>query len=216
MIRTGTKKHGIRLCDLCDKKDENTMICKSTAKSEYSLNDGDLDDLDYTPVNNPHYRSASEMILYNKLDIKNKFCEKYKITWDKIDLKIAELKLLKLDKKTIRVKKREEKTQSNREKLINALSDHGLELRTDSKLCQQYIDGELTEWTLEAVVQRMCQMKYLYDYCDMDQAYQEAREKQIEELNAGYFPDCSIFDQAEMIALEKVQGKYPEEWPWIQ
>lgn len=90
----------------------------------------------------------------------------------------------------------------------------GLELRSDSNLCKKYIDGDVKD--LQGVVKRMCQMKYLYDYCHMDECHEIAYEQQCDELNAGYFPDCSVSDQAELIALRKYSnGKYPDNWPWM-
>lgn len=61
----------------------------------------------------------------------------------------------------------------------------------------------------------MCEMKYLFEYCHMDDCKQEAYEEYIEELNAGYFLDCSVFERAEEIALNKYSnGYYPAIFPW--
>ena len=58
-------------------------------------------------------------------------------------------------------------------------------------------------------------MKYLFEYCHMDECKQIAYENQRDELRAGYFPDCSVFDDAEYIALNKYSnGKYPSVFPW--
>ncbi len=63
-----------------------------------------------------------------------------------------------------------------RKKLIDALNDVDLELRSDNKLCTRFItDKEIREYTfytkeekINAIVSRMCQVKYLYDYCYME------------------------------------------------
>jgi hypothetical protein len=103
--------------------------------------------------------------------------------------------------------------KQRRKELIEKLAEYKLKLRTDSKLCDKYIkEGDID---IDDVVERMCQMKYLYDYCDMASACIEAEEAQAEELNAGYFPDCTVFEQAEMIALEKKGGDYPSIYPWM-
>jgi hypothetical protein len=77
-------------------------------------------------------------------------------------------------------------------------------------LCQKYIDGTIKDYTLDGVVKRMCQMKYIYDYCHMDDCFDIAKERY-----GGY---CfNIHDEAEDIALElHSNGKYPKEWPWIK
>jgi hypothetical protein len=42
-----------------------------------------------------------------------------------------------------------------------------------------------------------------------------AEKYQCEELEAGYFPDIPVFDQAETSALKKSNG-YPDKWPWLK
>jgi hypothetical protein len=54
-------------------------------------------------------------------------------------------------------------------------------------------------------------MKYLYDYCDMKNMFDKAIIKRSSESIFGE----SLHDIAEGIALEKNNGKYPEQWPWF-
>ena len=82
-----------------------------------------------------------------------------------------------------------------------------MELCSDSKLCEGYIDGTIKDWTVEKIAERMCQMKYLFDYAGM--------EYQKEEFENGYFPDMTVFEQAEDSALRKIGG-YPKKWPWLK
>ncbi len=56
---------------------------------------------------------------------------------------------------------------------------------------------------IQDIVERMCQMKYLFEYCHMDECKEKALEEQRETLEAGYIPDCSVFDEAEIMALDK-------------
>lgn len=51
-------------------KDNTVRICASRAKSEYKLTEGDLAELSYTSVKNPHYRSAAPMRLYVESEVK--------------------------------------------------------------------------------------------------------------------------------------------------
>ena len=102
-----------------------------------------------------------------------------------------------------------------RNKLIQALQIAGLELRNDSVLCKKYIDGK-SDYDLDESVLRMCEMKYLYEYCHMNECRNIAYEHYRSEKEAGYYPDMSVSDHAEMIALEKYSnGKYPEIFPWL-
>lgn len=100
--------------------------------------------------------------------------------------------------------------------LTNALKKVKLTIRKDSKLCKQYIEGTLNNgMDIDDVVQRMCEMKFLYDYCDMNKCLIRAEKSNDKEFDAGYFPDTSVFDLAEMFALEKHGGKYPDVFPWL-
>lgn len=94
------------------------------------------------------------------------------------------------------------------------MNKYKLTLRNDSKLCTGYINGTIKDLTCKQIAVRMCQMKYLYDYCHMNDCCEEAYESQQEEYRAGYLPDCTVFEQAELIALHKY-GNYPNVWPWL-
>ena len=191
--------------------DDNKKICKTTAKEAYFLTDKELSLLDSIGVQKRH--SYIHYVLYDKNEVIQAFCDKYKVHECDIEEQQEKLKLEKEVKKANRQAKRKETKSKRKKELIKALEEKGLELRSDSKLCQMYIDG--SKWTLAQVVQRMCQMKYLYDYCDMDAYYEEARESQYEEREAGYYPDMSIMEEAEDRALRK-HGFYPQEWPWLK
>jgi hypothetical protein len=103
--------------------------------------------------------------------------------------------------------------EERRTLLQNKLSEFKLTLRKDSKLCKKYI--EKGDEDIDDVAERMCQMHYLYNYCDMKLAIEQAEKEQEEELNAGYIPDCTVFQQAELIALSKNNNSYPKNWPWL-
>jgi hypothetical protein len=217
-LGTDDELFGIKLCKDCQhNKDKYKKICCATIKKEYFLNNRDLENLSYVEVKNPHYRSAKSMRLYAKSDVEKRFREKHNISpndpiYDKLHELFEKRKNRSL---SVRVSKKNKLTDRKAE-LISALAECGLELRDDSKLCKKYIDGTISrEYTLESVVKRMCEMKYLYDYCDMDGAYEIAHKEYYEVLNAGYFPDVDILTEAEHIALRKNGGRYPARWPWL-
>jgi hypothetical protein len=98
-------------------------------------------------------------------------------------------------------------------KLELKLKKRGLELRKDSALCSLYINKK-TDLNIDYIVQRMCEMNYLYEYCDMKNI-----KTQVYNYYASneYIKDYegTISTQAEKIALEKYsQGIYPKVFPW--
>lgn len=209
--------HNIRLCQTCKRIDKYELICKTAAKSEYHLKDDDLDGLKYITTTNPNYK-RKDMTLYAKKEIIEAFKEKYNIGEDdNISDKLFELDWKRLERGTkVKVTKQNNK-QTRRNDLVAALNNVGLKLRNDSKLCKGYINGTLgrDNWTIPEIVNRMCQMNYLYKYCDMDNAFNKAKDEHDEELGAGYFPDEPLFDVAERIALRTKGGNYPAVWPWL-
>jgi len=100
---------------------------------------------------------------------------------------------------------------TRQEELIEKLHGAGLELRADSKLCKKYIEQDLGD--VDEIVERMCQMKFLYEYNDMKAMLDQVGEEYEETLDAGYFPDFEVFPEAELQILEKIK-QYPEVYPW--
>lgn len=65
------KAHDLRLCKNCYESDEYRMISKSRCKSEFKLNDTDLELFQVYEVQNPHYKCAPPMKLYKFREIKD-------------------------------------------------------------------------------------------------------------------------------------------------
>lgn len=103
-------------------------------------------------------------------------------------------------------------TKSARKKqLIEKLHIAGLELRSDSKLCKRYIEQEIGD--VDDIIERMCQMKFLYEYNNMKSILDKVENEYYEICNAGYFPDFEVFPEAERLVLEKIK-EYPKVYPW--
>lgn len=210
----------IYLCGTCSESDKYKLICKSDIKNIYCIDEDNLSDYQNYPIDRGSYPTMTLYYFHDVIDI---FCSQYKIDkTDKMQInnKINELEEEKeklKEQRRNKLKEKKLKQQTTRKaKLIKELGNYGLKLRNDSKLCNGYIDGTISDWNVKEIATRMCHMKYLYDYCHMDDCYNEAYESQQEELNAGYFPDCTVFEQAELIALDKYSnGKYPIQCPWI-
>lgn len=209
--------HKKKLCFECSSQGKNELICKSIAKKEYHLNDTDLRDLKHIIVKNPHCKNANGMNLYSKDDVRNLFREKNEIDENDENDCLVELNKKRSDKGAKKKNTMSMNKDTRKKDLHAALQANGLKLRKDSKLCNGYIDGTLREkWSIPSIVNRMCQMKYLYDYCDMNNAYENEKALNDEEFNAEYFPDVPIIDLAEDIALKRNGGKYPDVWPWLK
>jgi hypothetical protein len=198
------------LCDNCRDLDKYTLITKTDSKKNYYLKDDDIDNL-ISFTKKTRYGPGTFFI---KSDIINVFCNKYYTNIDNYQSVLDTLK----NEKNIKKQQRSEKKNNDKEKrkqiLIEGLNNRGVSFREDSTLCQNFIDGN-KNLNINFVINRMCQMKYLFEYCHMNECKQQAYEEQKEELNAGYFPDVSILDQAEYIALKKYSNnKYPEIFPW--
>jgi hypothetical protein len=229
----------IYLCQECFNSEKYALICKTDVKTKYLLTDSEIKDCEYYTVSNGWYQDKK---LYHLREIKDIFCSKNKISRDDDDVinnKMISLKeekeRRKVERKTIATMRRTERERKAKERhkklseirrveLREALAEYGLELRDDSNLCDNYIDGEIKEgdgeddWSLDQIVHRMCQMKYLYDYCNMSHCCDKAYRRQEEEKREGFWPDCSVFEEGEMIALEKYgeNGGYPKVWPWLK
>lgn len=197
----------IYLCSNCKNLNKYELVTKTTAKNTYKLDDDDLNEL------HPFYGNSSygPATYFKKNEVVNKSCIKFNTTQEYLLETIDDIIKMKKINKEKNKKIRENKRKN---KLIAKLNEAGLELREDSKLCKLYIENK-TDFTLKEVVERMSQMKYLYEYCHMNECYNQARNEYFEELNNGYFPDVPIFDNAEMIALKKYSNnKYPKIFPW--
>ena len=191
----------IYLCDICVKLDKYIQITKTFAKTTYYLSDDDLVNLDYIQEKSREYHKLSTY--YNLSDIKEVFCNKYGIRQNQINKQLEDLSEQKDELKQERLNRKQEKIIIRQDKLIKALNKVGLELREDSNLCKEYINGS-NENKLKDVVDRMCQMKYLFEYCHMDEC-----KKKVSKYDN--------FNKAENLALKKYSnGNYPEKYPWLE
>ena len=217
-------------------------ICKTDAKKKYILTEKDLRDADLEHIEkkNPRYRSAKPMILYDEDDIIELFCKKYLSTPENVDDRIAELKEKKRIKKLIKqnspekvaAREREEREQQEEEdgrekrknELQQAFAQYRLEIRNDSKLCSDYIEGVDNGYSLADTVRRTAEMRYLYDYCDMrghvdyyiGKFKREHREMEFfdrDEFKDGC--DKARRDAERAALLVKSKGQYPDVWPWM-
>lgn len=208
-------KLNIVLCKNCAKLPKYLLICTTKAKKQFFLEDEEFDDLEYMEGSTGY----SFGFYYYLEEVKRVACEKHNTDIANLENVISRLNIEKqerIERRTANgIERRNIATNKRKAKLIKSLNNYGLELRSDSELCKKYIAGDIKE--LDDVVHRMCQMKYLYEYCHMDECKNIAYKNHIDELNAGYGPDCSVSEAAEFIALNKYSNrKYPDVWPWMK
>ncbi len=208
----------VYLCSDCKLLDKYTLIYKTYALSEYMLKIEDL-------ISCPSYEKwvqqyRSMCTLYKLTDVQRVFCEKYniennpEIITETINAIKNDHRLRLQEKRSKRKIMEEYKCKMRKSKLIAKLSAYGLTLRSDSSLCQGYIDGTIKNKSKKDIAIRMCQMKFLFDYCDMDRLMIQAYDNQRAERKAGYYPDCTQVEEAEDIYLSE-SGGYPSTWPWL-
>lgn len=91
----------------------------------------------------------------------------------------------------------------------------GLEMRTDSKLCNKFIEsGFLSAYnsTLK-IATRMAEMHYLYKYTNYSSILEEKVNLYNIKIKNGKVPYIKPQVESEYIALN---GKdYPDKWPWM-
>jgi hypothetical protein len=202
------------ICRDCRQTDKYTLVTKTNAKKLYLLIQDELDDLT-SFEGKSSYGPATYHI---QADLINLSCTKHNTNkenlFDTLEKIIEDKENKKQEKREIKEKKNKELQDKRKKKLILEFGKAGLKFRDDSMLCKKYIHGD-KEYALDYIVERMSQMKYLYEYCHMDECKSIAYNSYQEELHAGYFPDCSVSEHAEMIALEKYSnGNYPDVYPW--
>ncbi len=115
------------------------------------------------------------------------------------------------NKRLLHVMNEKLKRKRDLEKLMRK---YKLKIRSDSKLCNGFINGSIVGISVEYVVHRMCEMKYLYDYANINDAFNDA-QIELKNNSENLSGSKSLFDIAERIALEKCGG-YPETFPWMK
>lgn len=184
-------------------------ITKTSAKSDWYLNEKDLENVEYEEARNPRYKCASPMALYKINDIKTVFCNKYNIQQNEesIQLKLNEIEKVKNEKRIKRQQNKNNKEAIRRNDLQECFNRYNLEIRNDSKLCSGYIDGTLKDWTCEQIARRTMEMKFLFENNNM---YDEINKIKNSYREIGeYYNYDKVFERAEYNILKRYGGRYP-------
>ena len=109
--------------------------------------------------------------------------------------------------------------QLNRFYILNdALADVQLSIRQDSDLCWNYILHNHSTFSVQDIVQRLCQAEYLHKYCDFQQGYINAQNIAKTRYHQGLLPlpkqQWHDLINSEVLKTTPTQ-KFPEKWPWM-
>ena len=141
----------------------NSRITRTRAMAEYRLNADDMEPLPHLSKPNPHNSNGVEhapMRLYKMRDIVRTALLKHG--------GLSGLEDVQHDIATRKQKFRENKEtkmQMRREELADALAEKGLEIRSDSYLCEQYINGS-GRIPIRSVVDDAVEMDFYFKHTD--------------------------------------------------
>ena len=148
-----------RVCFRCQKTSlRYEKVTATRAKAEYRITETDLSSLRCLETQNPHYRSAAPMRLYLSSAVQKLSLQKHGSSEELVKKK---RKASEVADKRAATKKR--KMEERRAELESALEAGGLELRGDSRRCQDYIAGK-RGFSLEQVVATMDKMHVVHDH----------------------------------------------------
>ena len=205
------------------------MINRTKAKTDYFLKYDELDKLEHIEKKNPYRSRGPKMRLYKLDDVIELFCNKYEIRSYEIEDKLKELENKKQNKKNTKINKRSEEfklllkennlDESNikhldkhiklqtiverlkrQQELTKALQEKGLQLRTDSTLCNSYINDNIG--SINNIVDIMHEMDWLFKNTNYKKIMQEEIEKEIREIKnyGGYYDIDDVRHDASSIA----------------
>jgi hypothetical protein len=153
---------------------ERDQMTATRAKSLFQLNETDLALLPCKEVTNPHYKRAAPMRLYDIDDLVDACVQKYE-TWEAF--------AARRDKRKSVTQARRNAIAANRVQrradLEQALGQHGLRLRADSRMCAAFVQtgrGIFGE-SMQEVVEIMREMDFLYTHTNYSGIVDDIREE---------------------------------------
>lgn len=142
-----------------EQQEQDPKITKTVAKSDYFLKDEDLVGVPFTQYMSRRYKKY--VTLYERKDIEQRAYAK----WGG-EVGFRAEKKHREQRRTKRRNNKITRMDARRNELANALAVHGLRIRSDSRLCDNYIEGTLRGWSLEEVVTMCCMMNWLHTCTD--------------------------------------------------
>lgn len=98
--------------------------------------------------------------------------------------------------------------KSRRDELSKRLAAAGIPMREDSALIREHVF--FGSKTPETIVQKLCEARYLHEYCDFHAGYQLAKNSA-----AGHMPRTQWLEHVQHCVLAQTKtGVFPDKWPW--
>ncbi len=198
------------LCFKCQRKKEFKRINEASASINFGVKDNDL-----LSIKSQIYKCYA-FPYGNIMTVNINFYLKSDIEEIKNEQVLKEKKERSIDYPLPfgrHLKESEIRTEDIRkDKLIEELSKYKLPLRDDSMLCITYIRG-INKKTLSEIIQKMCLMKFLFDYTD----YANRMRILIAQSKWRFV----AYDNSERRAiaqnaiLKTIGGSWPDLWPWM-
>ena len=103
-------------------------------------------------------------------------------------------------------------TEERQSVLVKELAELGLELRSDSSLCRDFIAGE-TAMSVEAVCTEMATMHWLHSHTSYQSDLEQCVDHLIKEKGAfkGIWRSAATIVKTYLVATRK-----PKSWPWLE
>lgn len=163
----------------------NKFITKTEAKRHYLLDDGELNTIKCIEKRNPHgsFRSGP-MHLYDIEDLTDLAVAK----WGSLS-ELEDEHANRVERSQKRQQAIHTKSSARHDLLVSELHKHGLQLRSDSRLCDAFIAGK--ETSVEYVVNTMAEMTFLYKHTDYGAALWEYISGEKEYKGYYNFDECS-------------------------
>ena len=101
------------------------------------------------------------------------------------------------------------------DELVAALEAAGVQMPMDSTLCWAYItqDDDARRLNLSDVVVKMCESKYLHEYCNFELGYGIARG--VVQYRGAPFPQDQWREVIRRcVLLTSADGRFQQPWPW--
>lgn len=197
------------VCKICNVSydDDDVIMSKCDECNEWACTDCDneVEDVRYCDTKNCWYCRNGRC--FNNVTLKT-YCSSCAPKWLIDKLKKQEDELCAYFKETERIHNTQSVRKDNLEK---ALKLKGLELRDDSKLCKKYIVN--AQGDIDEIVETMCEMKWLFEYGNMNSYLDQVKQEWVETVEHGYIPDFQVFPEAKRLALETYP--FPQKWPWL-
>jgi hypothetical protein len=95
------------------------------------------------------------------------------------------------------------------------LDKHDIKLRDTNSLCQRYIYRKHGRGNIEDIVERLCKIKFLFEYCNLVEFMNDSVDDYAEFINHYDKYDGYGFNELDFIFYNTEYICYPKVYPWI-